>query len=55
MRLKTILLVLASTCILLSAAERKTVISIRGDEFHINGQPTYAGRTWNGHKIQGCC
>jgi hypothetical protein len=28
MRLKTILLVLASTCILLSAAERKTLISI---------------------------
>jgi hypothetical protein len=53
MRLKTILLVLTSTCILLSAAERKTVISISGDEFQVNGKPTYAGRTWNGHKIQG--
>ena len=21
--------------------------------FHINGQPTYAGRTWQGHKIEG--
>lgn len=30
-----------------------TVVSIAGDEFQINGQPTYAGRTWNGHKIQG--
>jgi hypothetical protein len=32
---------------------RHTVVSIAGDEFQINGQPTYAGRTWNGHKIQG--
>jgi hypothetical protein len=30
-----------------------TTVSIAGDEFHINGKPTYAGRTWNGHKIQG--
>jgi hypothetical protein len=35
------------------AVERRTVVSIVGDEFHINGQPTYAGRVWNGHKIQG--
>ena len=32
---------------------RKTLVSIVADEFHINGKPTYAGRTWNGHKIQG--
>lgn len=24
-----------------------------GDAFHINGKPTYAGRTWNGKKIEG--
>ena len=35
------------------AAERHTVVSISGDEFRINGQPTYAGRKWNGHSIQG--
>src|ERR1043166_32409 len=35
------------------AAERRTVVSISGGEFHINGQPTYAGRKWNGHNIQG--
>jgi hypothetical protein len=35
------------------AAERHTTVSIRGDEFSINGKPTYAGREWNGHKIQG--
>ena len=33
--------------------ERKTSVSIVGDAFHINGQPTYAGRTWNGKKIEG--
>src|SRR3954469_3991784 len=36
-----------------NAAERHTVVSISGDEFRINGQPTYAGRKWNGHSIQG--
>jgi hypothetical protein len=32
---------------------RKTEVSIRGDAFLINGRPTYAGRTWNGHRIEG--
>jgi hypothetical protein len=44
-------------CVLaLNAAEaphRKTVVSIVGDEFYINGQPTYEGREWRGKKIQG--
>jgi hypothetical protein len=31
----------------------KTVVSIAGDAFHINGKPTYAGRTWKGRKIEG--
>ena len=31
----------------------KTVVTIRGDQFYINGQPTYKGRMWNGHKIEG--
>lgn len=30
-----------------------TTVSIVGDEFYVNGKPTYAGRSWNGHKIQG--
>jgi len=32
---------------------RHTQVSIHGEDFYINGQPTYAGRTWNGHRIQG--
>jgi hypothetical protein len=31
----------------------KTTISIVGDAFHINGEPTYKGRVWKGHKVEG--
>ena len=31
----------------------QTVLSISGDEFIINGMPTYAGQFWQGHKVQG--
>ena len=33
--------------------ERHTKVSIVGEAFHINGRPTYEGRTWHGHKIEG--
>jgi hypothetical protein len=33
--------------------QRFTEVSIRGEQFLINGKPTYQGRTWNGHKIEG--
>jgi hypothetical protein len=36
-----------------AAQERATEVAIRGDMFLINGKPTYAGRAWNGHKIEG--
>ena len=32
---------------------RKTEVSIQGDAFIINGQPTHPGRVWKGHKIEG--
>jgi hypothetical protein len=35
-----------------TAAER-TEVSIRGDQFQINGKPTYAGRSYKGRKIEG--
>lgn len=31
----------------------KTKLTIVNDDFHINGQPTYSGRRWNGHRIEG--
>src|SRR4051794_30087940 len=32
---------------------RKTEVSIHGDAFHINSRPTYAGRKWKGHRVEG--
>ena len=46
-------LLLAPLAVTTMAGERKTVVSIKGDMFLINGTPTYAGRTWKGHKIEG--
>src|SRR5436305_723440 len=51
-KLAVLVLCLAMT-VPVSAAERHTSISISGDEFRINCKPTYAGRRWNGHNIQG--
>jgi hypothetical protein len=30
-----------------------TTVAIRGEKFLINGRPTYAGRSWQGHAIEG--
>jgi len=35
------------------AQPRRTQLSIRGDAFYINGRPTYAGRMYNGKKVEG--
>jgi hypothetical protein len=32
---------------------RRTVVSIEGDDFLINGRLTYEGRKWNGHRVEG--
>jgi len=31
----------------------RTRVELRGEDFWVNGQPTYAGRFWNGHRIEG--
>ena len=33
--------------------KRATAVGIVADKFHINGQPTYPGRTWNGKPVEG--
>jgi hypothetical protein len=33
--------------------KRATAVSIEKDKFHINGVPTYKGRTWNGKPVEG--
>jgi hypothetical protein len=35
------------------STERKTAVSIVGDQFHINGRPTYVGRHWKEKRIEG--
>lgn len=35
------------------AAAARTEVAIAGEKFLINGQPTYAGRTWEGVSIEG--
>ena len=37
----------------LNLAYGETVVSIQGGDFHINGKPTYAGREWRGHRVEG--
>jgi hypothetical protein len=32
---------------------RRTTLTISGDSFLINGEPTFKGRTWRGHRIEG--
>jgi hypothetical protein len=34
-------------------SHRKTEVSIKGDQFYINGELTYKGRYWQGNKIEG--
>src|SRR5262245_40188558 len=36
-----------------AAESKRTTVSIDGEKFLINGQPTYAGRTWDGVSIEG--
>lgn len=31
----------------------QTVVEIKGNQFYINGKPTYEGCSWNGNKIEG--
>lgn len=45
-------LLLPAAASLLGASSR-TEIAIRGDQFLLNGKPTYAGRSWKGKKIEG--
>lgn len=52
------ILVLASMMTITVAApaaepKRATAVSIVGNQFHINGQPTYKGRTWNSKSVEG--
>ena len=55
MTLRPLLAVVASVSVVALAAEpkRATAVTIDGAKFLINGRPTYEGRTWNRHPIEG--
>ncbi|MEM1134477.1 MAG: hypothetical protein AAGI07_01470 [Bacteroidota bacterium] len=36
-----------------SYAQKKTVVNIQDNQFYINGELTYKGRSWQGNKIEG--
>ncbi len=50
---RTFLSTTLSLSALASAASNRTSVSIDGDRFFINGKPTYEGRKWKGHRIEG--
>jgi hypothetical protein len=39
--------------LLTAVCQAETIVSIQGEDFHLNGRPTYAGRKWQGHRIEG--
>ncbi|MGL6094572.1 MAG: hypothetical protein ACRC7O_02070 [Fimbriiglobus sp.] len=55
MRLQLVLSALLAAAAGVPAAEpgRRTAVGIVADKFHINGRPTYPGRTWNGKPVEG--
>ena len=53
MKRLVLVLLLALPAFAPAAPPRNTIVSIVGEDFHLNGQPTYAGRNWNGHRIEG--
>ena len=54
--LKTSFLILFMSLFIVSCIDvndDKTEVSIVGDEFYVNGRPTFEGKIWRGMKIQG--
>ena len=55
MRLILVLFAFLAAVASTPAAEpkRATAVSIEKDKFHINGRPTYEGRSWKGKPVEG--
>ena len=50
---KQLLLIVIALFFCLNEISAQTVVEIKGDQFFINGKPTYEGRYWQGHKVEG--
>jgi hypothetical protein len=53
MKSKFLLLFIAIAMVSCSKNETRTIVSITGNQFYINGELTYKGRYWHGYKIEG--
>lgn len=55
--LRPVILLLSGLLVAVAGAApsipRRTTVSLVGDAVHLNGEPTYKGRTWRGHRIEG--
>ena len=51
--MKRFLFLLLACTVSLATLVGQTVVEIKKDQFFINGRPTYTGRYWNNHKIEG--
>ena len=45
-----LLIVLLASC---KNEKTRTMVELRGNKFYINGAPTYSGKEWKGHSIEG--
>lgn len=45
--------VLAAPAAVAAAAARRPAVAIAGEKFLLDGRPTYPGRSWRGHRIEG--
>ena len=52
-RLLSASIILLACAAAAAAAAPPAVVSIVGEKFFLNGKPTYAGRSWQGHSIEG--
>ncbi len=46
-------LLVSILCLFSGVVSGQTIVSIVGEDFHINGKPTYQGRVWKDHRIEG--
>ena len=53
MKVLTLLSFVFSASLCSAAPPRHTSVGIVGEDFQVNGQLTYAGRTWRGHRVEG--
>lgn len=52
-RFKKLFLLVLLILLVHDICSAKTIVEIKGDQFFINGKPTYSGKYWNNYRIEG--